>query len=102
MWPRKRNGTDVRKHLSACRNDLAALQKDARELANDISGVTRDGATRAARSASNALDLVSSRLDGVAQIDSGSVRRFARSQPLVAIAFLASAGAVLGHLLSRR
>jgi hypothetical protein len=81
---RRRNGADVRKHLLACRDDLVALQRDARNLANDFTEVTRDGAGRAAKQASTALDYVSGQLNGRSGLA------------------LAGAGAIIGALLTRR
>lgn len=99
MLFRKQNGTDVRKRLSACRDDLAALQRDARDLANDVSVVTRNGASRAARQAGDALDFVSNRLNNRPRFD---VATIARDQRLTIIAAFAGAGVVIGALLTRR
>jgi ElaB/YqjD/DUF883 family membrane-anchored ribosome-binding protein len=99
MLFRTRNGSDVRKSLSACRDDLAALQKDARELANGVSEVTRSGATRAARQASDALDYVSNRIATRPRVDVVAV---ARDKRFTIIAAFAGAGAIIGALLTRR
>jgi hypothetical protein len=96
---RRRNGTDVRKHLLACRDDLAALQRDARNLASDVTEVTRDGAGRAAKQASTALDYVSGQINGYSRF---GVVAAARSQRFAVIASLAGAGAIIGALLTRR
>ncbi len=99
MLFRKRNGTDVRKSLSACRDDLVALQRDARELATGVSEVTRHGATRAAKQANDAYGYVSKQ---IANRPRFSVATMAREQRLTIIAAFASAGAVIGALLTRR
>ena len=94
---RRRNGTDVRKSLLACRDDLVALQRDARNLANDVTEVTRDGAGRAAKQAGSALDYVSGQLNG-----RGALVVSPRAQRFAVIASLAGAGAIIGALLTRR
>lgn len=99
MLFRKRNGTDVRKSLSACRDDLVALRRDARELATGVSEVTRNGATKAARQASDALDYVSNQIATRPRFDVANV---ARDQRVAVIAALAGAGAIIGVLLTRR
>lgn len=99
MLFRKRNGTDVRKRLSACRNDLAALQRDARDLANDVTEVTRNGANRAAKQAATALDYVSTQLDKRPRLN---VAAISRDRRLTIVAAFAGAGAVIGALLTRR
>jgi len=99
MLFRTRNGSDVRKSLSACRDDLAALQKDARELANGVSEVTRNGATRAAKQASDAFDYVSNRIATRPRLDVAAVTRDRR---LTIVAAFAGAGAIIGALLTRR
>ena len=99
MLFRKRNGTDVRKRLSACRNDLAALQRDARDLANDVTEVTRTSANRAAKQAATALDFVSTQLDKRPRLN---VANISRDRRLTIVAAFAGAGAVIGALLTRR
>jgi hypothetical protein len=99
MLFRKRNGTDVRKSLSACRNDLAALQRDARELATGVSEVTRSGANRAAKQAASALDYVSTQLDNRPRFN---VATISRDRRLTIVAAFAGAGAIIGALLIRR
>ena len=99
MLFRKRNGTDVRKRLSACRDDLAALQRDARDLANDVTEVTRNSANRAAKQAASALDYVSTQLDNRPRFD---VTAISRDRRLTIVAAFAGAGAVIGALLTRR
>lgn len=99
MLFRRRNGTDVRKSLSACRDDLAALQRDARELATGVSEVTRHGATRAAKQANEAYDYVSKQ---IASRPRFSVATVAREQRIAIIAAFAGAGAIIGALLTRR
>ena len=99
MLFRKRNGTDVRKSLSACRDDLAALQRDARELAGGVSEVTRTSANRAAKQANDTYDYVAKQ---VANRPRFNVATVARKQRLSIIAAFASAGAIIGALLTRR
>ena len=96
---RKRSSTDVRKSLSACRDDLAALQRDARELATGVSEVTRNGATRAAKQANDAYGYVSKQ---IANRPRFAVATVARQQRLTIVAAFAGAGAVIGALLTRR
>ncbi|HTW34689.1 MAG TPA: hypothetical protein VMD53_08725 [Rhizomicrobium sp.] len=99
MLFRKRNGTDVRKSLSACRDDLAALRRDARELATGVSEVTRTSATRAAKQAGGAYDYVSKQIASRPRFDVATV---AREQRLAIVAAFAGAGAIIGALLTRR
>jgi hypothetical protein len=99
MLFRKRNGTDVRRSLSACRDDLVALQRDARELATGVSEVTRTGANRAARQASDAYGYVSKQ---IANRPRFSVATISREQRFSIIAAFAGAGAIIGALLTRR
>ncbi|HKD23114.1 MAG TPA: hypothetical protein VKB71_13945 [Rhizomicrobium sp.] len=103
---RRRNGTDVRKHLQACRDDLVALQRDARNLATGVTEVTRDGAGRAAKQASTALDYVSGQINGYSRQLNGYSRSdvvaAVRSQRFAVIASFAGAGAIIGALLTRR
>lgn len=99
MLFRRRNGTDVRKSLTACRDDLAALQRDARELATGVSQVTRSGATRAAKQANEAYDYVSKQIASRPRFNVATV---AREQRLTIVAAFAGAGAIIGALLTRR
>ena len=99
MLFRKRNTTDVRKSLSACRADLMALQRDARELAGGVSEVTRTNANRAAKQANEAYDYVSKQ---IANRPRFNVATTAREQRLKIIAAFAGAGAIIGALLTRR
>lgn len=106
MLLRKRNGTDVRKSLSACRDDLMALQRDARELASGVSEVTRTNANRVAKRASRAAkqatdtyDYMSKQIANRPRFDVATV---ARQQRVGVIAAFAGAGAIIGALLTRR
>jgi ElaB/YqjD/DUF883 family membrane-anchored ribosome-binding protein len=99
---RRRNGSDVGKHLSACRDDLVALQRDARELASEVTEVTKNGANRAVKQASDAYGYVSNRLNGRPVVNMAAVQRAAHDRRLTIVAFFAGAGAVIGALLTRR
>jgi hypothetical protein len=106
MLFRKRNSTDVRKSLSACRDDLVALQRDALELATGVSEVTRTGAnraakqaTRAAKQATEAYGYVSKQISNRPRFDVATV---ARQQRFSIIAAFAGAGAIIGALLVSR
>jgi len=106
MLFRKRNGTDVRKSLSACRDDLMALQRDARELANGVSEVTRTNASRVAKQASRAAkqatdtyDYVSKQIANRPRFDAATV---VRQQRFSIIAAFAGVGAIIGALLTAR
>jgi hypothetical protein len=102
MLFRKRNGTDVRKSLSACRDDLTALQRDARELATGVSEVTRNGATRAAKQANDAYDYVSKQIANRPRFNTATAVSVAREQRFSIIAAFAGAGAIIGALLTTR
>lgn len=100
MFARRRRISDVRKHFSAFRNNLSALQRDARELANDVSDLTIGNANRATKWAGAALDTVSTSMDGLNTIK--PVRRAMKNQPLAAIAISVGTGVIIGAFLSRR
>jgi ElaB/YqjD/DUF883 family membrane-anchored ribosome-binding protein len=102
MLFRKRNSTDVRKSLSACRDDLAALQRDARELATGVSEVTRNGATRAAKQANDAYGYVSKQIANRPRLSTQAVATVARQQRFSIIAAFAGFGAIIGALLTSR
>jgi ElaB/YqjD/DUF883 family membrane-anchored ribosome-binding protein len=99
---RKRSSTDVRKSLSACRDDLAALQRDARELATGVSEVTRSGANRAAKQANSAYDYVSKQIANRPRFNAATAATVAREQRFSIIAAFAGAGAIIGALLTAR
>jgi len=102
MLFRKRSTADVRKSLSACRDDLAALQRDALELATGVSEVTRSSANRAAKQANSAYDYVSKQIANRPRLSTATAVTVARRQRFSIIAAFAGFGAIIGALLTAR
>jgi ElaB/YqjD/DUF883 family membrane-anchored ribosome-binding protein len=95
---RRRNGNGAEATLTSLQEDLAALQSDMSKVISDLGGAASEGVTQAMHAAEN----VAGQVETLGQEGVDTVRTTIRSQPLIACAISAGAGALIGALLATR
>jgi hypothetical protein len=88
--------------MSDIRDDLRNLQTDLRALGSEIGDVAAARAVRAIRPAKEALEQITSRLEGATNGHAKIQVRGEDVRKVAAIALAAGAGAVVAGLMARR
>src|SRR5262245_3903480 len=95
---RRRNGNTAEASLALLQEDLSTLQADVGKMFSNLGG----GATDSAAQAMQAAGHMAGQVETLGQEGVDTMRSTIRTQPLVACAIAAGAGALLGAIVANR